>query len=51
MSSITGDAVDVQTPNLTQAGTFASRYPPHKWLKFAEQPCLEQKNSSQLDIK
>jgi len=44
---IIGDAVHV---NLAHAGAVASWYPPRKWLKFSEQPSLEQKNSAWLDV-
>ena len=35
---------------VAQAGAVASRYTPRKLLKFAELPCLEQTNSTRLDI-
>ena len=44
----TGDTVDVH--NVAQAGAVASRYPPRKLLKLAALPCLEQTNSTRLDV-
>jgi len=51
--SISVQASSVYTkrrPNVAQAGAVASQYPPCKWLKFAELPCLEQTNSTRLDM-
>jgi len=38
------------TPILAQAGAVASRNLPSKWLKFAEQPCLDQMNWTQCRV-